>query len=157
MRYTIVLSPDAYGGYTAVCPALPGAVSEGDSLNETLENIRDAAEDWLMSWLEEGNPLPDETRQMVQDEVDACLADRAEECLPPQVETQQINLADPIELTARSILDSDVLLDYGYAEGLYDDDPEEEDRPLRPCTVRALIRHSGLTPEEFRAYMEGEE
>jgi len=35
------------GGFWAEVPALPGCVSEGDSLDETLANIREAAEGWL--------------------------------------------------------------------------------------------------------------
>jgi len=145
MRYTVVLSPDPQGGFTAVCPAMPGVVTEGDSLAEALANVKESAEHWLMLWLEEGNPLPDETQAMVQEEVAACLADRAEEGLPPTVETRQVMLADMKELSVRAILDSDVLLDYGYGEGLYDDgeDDETSARPLKPCTVRALLRHGG--------------
>jgi predicted RNase H-like HicB family nuclease len=35
------------GGYWAEVPALKGCVSEGETLEETLANIREAAEGWL--------------------------------------------------------------------------------------------------------------
>ncbi|MEK7214019.1 MAG: type II toxin-antitoxin system HicB family antitoxin [Chloroflexota bacterium] len=144
MRFTVVLSPDNQGGYTAICPALPGAVSEGDSLDEALTNIKNTAEEWLILWMEEGNPTPEEEPAMVRLEVEACLRDRAEEGLPPTVETRQITVADEPELAARAVLDGQVLLEYGYVEGLYDDDEDGDDeRALKPCTVRAILRYGG--------------
>ena len=47
-------------------------------------------------------------------------------------------------LAQRAILDEEVLLDYARDEGLIDDDDE---RTLKPCTVRAIIRHTGLSME----------
>lgn len=61
-RYTVLLQPDPEeGGYTVTVPALPGCVTEGDTLEEALENARDAIET-LLSYLEEkGRPIPQET------------------------------------------------------------------------------------------------
>jgi len=42
MKFTVILSPEADGGYSVVCPAVPGCVSQGDSLDEALANIRQA-------------------------------------------------------------------------------------------------------------------
>jgi predicted RNase H-like HicB family nuclease len=47
MELKVVLHPAEEGGYWAEVPALPGCVSEGDSLDEALANIRMAAEGWL--------------------------------------------------------------------------------------------------------------
>jgi predicted RNase H-like HicB family nuclease len=47
MRLKVFVHPAAEGGYWAEVPALPGCVSEGDSLDETLANIREAAQGWL--------------------------------------------------------------------------------------------------------------
>jgi len=45
MRYPVVLTPDLEdGGFVAECPVIPGCVSEGDTVEETLANIRDAIE-----------------------------------------------------------------------------------------------------------------
>jgi predicted RNase H-like HicB family nuclease len=38
----IVLEPSEEGGYTVYAPSLPGCVSEGDSLEEAIANIREA-------------------------------------------------------------------------------------------------------------------
>ncbi|MDH4129552.1 MAG: type II toxin-antitoxin system HicB family antitoxin [Spirochaetota bacterium] len=37
------------GGYWAEVPALPGCVSQGESYDETLSNIQEAMEGWLLS------------------------------------------------------------------------------------------------------------
>jgi predicted RNase H-like HicB family nuclease len=42
MQYTIVLEEAEEGGYTATVPTLPGCISEGDTYEEALENIKDA-------------------------------------------------------------------------------------------------------------------
>ena len=42
MKYTIVLEEAEEGGYTVSVPALPGCISEGDTYEEALENIKDA-------------------------------------------------------------------------------------------------------------------
>ncbi|HEV3417988.1 MAG TPA: type II toxin-antitoxin system HicB family antitoxin [Pirellulales bacterium] len=47
MKLRVVLHPAEEGGFWAEIPALPGCISEGDSYNEALENIREAAEGWL--------------------------------------------------------------------------------------------------------------
>lgn len=44
-QYTAVFEPDSeVGGYTATIPALPGCISEGDTFEEALKNIQEAAE-----------------------------------------------------------------------------------------------------------------
>jgi predicted RNase H-like HicB family nuclease len=47
MQVQIVLEPSDEGGYTALVPALPGCISEGDSREEALENIREAIDLYL--------------------------------------------------------------------------------------------------------------
>ena len=41
-RVPLVLTPQPEGGYTVTSPALPGLVTEGDSLEEALEHVEDA-------------------------------------------------------------------------------------------------------------------
>ena len=45
-RYSVVLMPDE-GGYSVVVPALPGCVTQGDSVPEALERARDAIQVYL--------------------------------------------------------------------------------------------------------------
>ncbi|MCE9524464.1 MAG: type II toxin-antitoxin system HicB family antitoxin [Planctomycetales bacterium] len=47
MRLTVRVHTADEGGFWANVPALPGCVSEGETLEETLANIREAAEGWL--------------------------------------------------------------------------------------------------------------
>lgn len=47
MKLPVVVHPAEEGGFWAEIPALPGCVSEGETLAETLANIREAAEGWL--------------------------------------------------------------------------------------------------------------
>ena len=48
--YDVVLEPCEEGGYTAYVPALRGCVSEGESEEEALENVKDAILTWLDTW-----------------------------------------------------------------------------------------------------------
>lgn len=47
MKLKIVLEPSDDGGFTVYVPSLPGCISEGDSKEEALKNIRDAIELYL--------------------------------------------------------------------------------------------------------------
>lgn len=47
MRLKVILEPSDEGGYTVYVPALPGCISEGDSRDEALQNIREAIELYL--------------------------------------------------------------------------------------------------------------
>ncbi len=42
MHLRIVFEPSDEGGYTVFVPALPGCISEGDTLHEARQNIREA-------------------------------------------------------------------------------------------------------------------
>ena len=58
MRYTAIFESQPGGGYHAFCPALPGCHSEGDTLDETTENIREAVTVYLESLAAHGEALP---------------------------------------------------------------------------------------------------
>jgi predicted RNase H-like HicB family nuclease len=47
MKLKVVVHPADEGGFWAEVPALPGCVSEGETMEETLANIKEAAEGWL--------------------------------------------------------------------------------------------------------------
>ena len=42
MKLRVVLEPSDEGGYTAIVPALPGCISEGDTREDALANIQEA-------------------------------------------------------------------------------------------------------------------
>ena len=58
MRYTVVLEKEADGGYVVNVPALPGCVSQGDTRDEALSNIREAIEVYIEDCREAGDPVP---------------------------------------------------------------------------------------------------
>jgi predicted RNase H-like HicB family nuclease len=48
--YDVVLEPSEDGGYTVYVPALRGCVSQGETEDQALENIRDAILTWHATW-----------------------------------------------------------------------------------------------------------
>jgi len=61
MKIKVVLEPSEEVGYTVYVPSLPGCVSEGDTEEEALRNIKEAIELYLES-VEEDSPVPDGKR-----------------------------------------------------------------------------------------------
>jgi predicted RNase H-like HicB family nuclease len=49
MKLRVVLEPSDEGGFTVTVPALPGCISEGDTREEALRNIREAIDLYLES------------------------------------------------------------------------------------------------------------
>ncbi|AFK22077.1 type II toxin-antitoxin system HicB family antitoxin [Pyrococcus sp. ST04] len=47
MKFKVILEPQPEGGYVAYVPALPGCVSQGETEEEALENIKEAIELYL--------------------------------------------------------------------------------------------------------------
>ncbi len=44
MEFTVVLEPAEEGGYTVQCIELPAAISQGETKEKALENIKEAIE-----------------------------------------------------------------------------------------------------------------
>lgn len=63
-RVPLVLAPQEEGGYTVTSPLLPGLVTEGDSREEALENVKDALRATLELYEDTGRPIPSD---LVQD------------------------------------------------------------------------------------------
>ena len=61
MKFKVILESSDEGGYTARVPSLPGCISEGDSVDEALANIKEAIELYLEpvedDWIEEEGSL----------------------------------------------------------------------------------------------------
>ena len=64
MKLKILLHPAEEGGFWAEVPALPGCVSEGDTREEAMANIKEAAQGWLQ--VADGQVLPDPQAQLVE-------------------------------------------------------------------------------------------
>lgn len=56
--FTIVVEPNDPDGYLVTCPALPGLVTEGDTLDEAYEMAHDAIQVYLESLIANGEPVP---------------------------------------------------------------------------------------------------
>jgi len=66
MRYPIVITADVEdGGFVAECPAIPGCVSEGETVEEALANIREAIEGCLAVLRDKGEAIPEPTDAML--------------------------------------------------------------------------------------------
>jgi predicted RNase H-like HicB family nuclease len=60
MLFTVVLEQEPDGGYVARVPSLPGCVSQGQTRDEVLANIREAAELYIEDCVAAGDPVPTE-------------------------------------------------------------------------------------------------
>ena len=58
MRYRVLIDQDEDGYFVAEVPALPGCVSQGDSRQESIDNIREAIAGYLESLAEHDEPIP---------------------------------------------------------------------------------------------------
>lgn len=56
--YTVLFEPAEEGGYTVTVPALPGLVTEGDTLEEARAMARDAIRCYLESLQKDSLPVP---------------------------------------------------------------------------------------------------
>ncbi len=57
-RYTVLFEPAEEGGYVVTCPALPGLVTEGETLEEARAMAKDAIRAYLESLRKDGLPIP---------------------------------------------------------------------------------------------------
>ncbi|OPZ86027.1 MAG: hypothetical protein BWY76_01140 [bacterium ADurb.Bin429] len=56
--FKVFQEPAEEGGFTVTCPALPGCISEGDTREEALANIKDAIEAYLETLRRHTIPMP---------------------------------------------------------------------------------------------------
>ncbi len=64
MKLTVTIDRDEDGAWVVECPSIPGCVSQGNTKEEALANIREAIELCLEARSEKGIPLTIETRQV---------------------------------------------------------------------------------------------
>lgn len=58
--FTVILEREEDGGYHAFCPALKGCHTQGDTLDEALQNVREAIEAYVESLKARGEEVPAE-------------------------------------------------------------------------------------------------
>lgn len=64
MKFTVTVDRDEDGIWVVECPSVPGCVSQGETKEEALANIREAIELCVEVRAEQGWPLTIETRQV---------------------------------------------------------------------------------------------
>jgi antitoxin HicB len=63
-KYTIILDPDPEeGGYTVTVPALPGCITQGETIEQCIERAQEAITVYIESLKAEGEPVPEETER----------------------------------------------------------------------------------------------
>jgi predicted RNase H-like HicB family nuclease len=65
MRQVIVI-PDEGGGYTVEVPSLPGCISEGETFEDALNNIREAIALYIEDLIASGEDVPDDLPAPIQ-------------------------------------------------------------------------------------------
>jgi predicted RNase H-like HicB family nuclease len=58
MKYRVLIEQDEDGMYVAEVPSLPGCISQGQTREEAVENIREAIAAYLESLEAHGDPIP---------------------------------------------------------------------------------------------------
>ena len=64
MIFNVTIERDEDGVWITECPSIPGCVSQGETKDEAIENIKDAIKVCLEVRAEKGLPLTVETRQV---------------------------------------------------------------------------------------------
>jgi predicted RNase H-like HicB family nuclease len=57
--YTFVFDRDPEGGFVVTCPALPGLVTHGQTMDEAREMARDALDGFIQVLVEDGEEVPE--------------------------------------------------------------------------------------------------
>ena len=66
-RYKVIFERAEEGGCVVTCPAVPGTVSQGDTYEEALANVKEAIELALECYREDGVPLPEDVEVIVEE------------------------------------------------------------------------------------------
>ena len=61
-KIPLVLEPQPEGGYTVTSPLLPELVTEGNTIEEALENVKDALAAVIETYQDLGHSLPSNTQ-----------------------------------------------------------------------------------------------
>lgn len=58
MQYRVIIEPDEDGVFVAECPSLPGCISQGETREAAIANIRDAIRGYIASLEKHNEPVP---------------------------------------------------------------------------------------------------
>lgn len=68
-RYTVIFEPAQEGGYVVTVPALPGLVTQGETLEEARAMVREAILGYLESLRNHGEEIPVEQGEPITEQV----------------------------------------------------------------------------------------
>ena len=83
----MILTGQPEGGYTVTCKELPGLVTEGDSVDEALNNVEDAFAATLELYEDLGHPLP-EGIQISDEDTPAQISQPWFQTMTPRLESE---------------------------------------------------------------------
>lgn len=63
MKFRVLIEADEDGVFVAICPALPGCVSQGKTRAQARKNITEAIAGYLASLKKHGEPIPPPIRE----------------------------------------------------------------------------------------------
>lgn len=69
LKYTAVFEPEEEGGYIVSVPALPGCLTQGETLEDAQKMAKDAIEGYIAVLKEEGLEIPQESGKAVISEI----------------------------------------------------------------------------------------
>ena len=95
MKFTIILEPIDGEGYTTYCPVLPGCVSEGNTLDMALSTMSEYMGFTLAIRHQEGYQIPQETTDIIVQEITRILQERSDAGLPLTIETREVEIDLP--------------------------------------------------------------
>ena len=61
----VVIYPGEDGHWVAECPSLPGCISQGETREQAILNIREAVEGYIAALDEDGLPVPEERFELL--------------------------------------------------------------------------------------------
>jgi len=64
-KFLIVLEKESSGGYSVYVPALPGCHSQGDTIEEAMENATEAIECYIESLRKDGLSIPSHVQEII--------------------------------------------------------------------------------------------
>jgi predicted RNase H-like HicB family nuclease len=65
LRFPVVVYKEPTGGYSVLCPSLPGCHSQGETLEEALANLKEAIGLYVEVLEEDGLPVPEPTEPLL--------------------------------------------------------------------------------------------
>lgn len=71
-RFTVIFEKEDEGGYHVFCPTLPGCHTQSETIEEGIQNTREAIELYIESLTEDGLPIPTEDILIKPIEIPAC-------------------------------------------------------------------------------------